>query len=403
MSADVGKDRLSSDADVPSDQKVAVSSVVSTDGTPSPTDAGDLSIIQQKPKKTWKSYVWDTLDKSPEERKFLFKLDAVLLTMASLGYFIKYLDQININNAFVSGMREDLGLYGNELNYMQTCWTVGYVLGEIPSNLLLTKIRPSLWIPACEVTWSVLTILLAKCTNANQIYALRFFIGLAESTFYPGMQYIIGSWYRSDELAKRSCIFHVSGAIGTMFSGYLMAAVYHLDGVHGYHGWQWLFIINTVISLPIAMAGFFLFPDLPEITRACVFRGARWPAIAFSGVVNIFANLSLTVWSIPDGLKWASFFLVGFAGGISGLTFAWAHEICKDDNEERALVTASMNEMAYVVQAWLPLLIWQQVEAPRYPKGYSTMVGISVCLIGTAFIIRFLHKREIRGKNIHVA
>lgn len=132
MSADVGKDRLSSDADVPSDQKVAVSSVVSTDGTPSPTDAGDLSIIQQKPKKTWKSYVWDTLDKSPEERKFLFKLDAVLLTMASLGYFIKYLDQININNAFVSGMREDLGLYGNELNYMQTCWTVGYVLGEIP-------------------------------------------------------------------------------------------------------------------------------------------------------------------------------------------------------------------------------------------------------------------------------
>ncbi|EGY22586.1 hypothetical protein VD0002_g4504 [Verticillium dahliae] len=502
MSADVGKDRLSSDADVPSDQKVAVSSVVSTDGTPSPTDAGDLSIIQQKPKKTWKSYVWDTLDKSPEERKFLFKLDAVLLTMASLGYFIKYLDQININNAFVSGMREDLGLYGNELNYMQTCWTVGYVLGEIPSNLLLTKIRPSLWIPACEVTWSVLTILLAKCTNANQIYALRFFIGLAESTFYPGMQYIIGSWYRSDELAKRSCIFHVSGAIGTMFSGYLMAAVYHLDGVHGYHGWQWLFIINTVISLPIAMAGFFLFPDLPEITRAwyftkddiamaqkrmqlegranrapftrkkfkkiftswhiywltalyiffnngcgtaaqpafqlwlksqgysvaqintyptitaaiavvttliyawtsdSVFRGARWPAIVFSGVVNIFANLSLTVWSIPDGLKWASFFLVGFAGGISGLTFAWAHEICKDDNEERALVTASMNEMAYVVQAWLPLLIWQQVEAPRYPKGYSTMVGISVCLIGTAFIIRFLHKREIRGKNIHVA
>ncbi|CRK43860.1 hypothetical protein BN1723_016268 [Verticillium longisporum] len=217
MSADVGKDRSFSDADVPSDQKVAASSVVSTDGTPSPTDAGDLSIIQQKPKKTWKSYVWDTLDKSPEERKCLFKLDAVLLTMASLGYFIKYLDRININNAFVSGMREDLGLYGNELNYMQTFWTVGYVIGEIPSNLLLTKVRPSLWIPACEVTWSVLTILLAKCTSAKQIYALRFFIGLAESTFYPGMQYIIGSWYRSDELAKRSCIFHVSGAIGTMF------------------------------------------------------------------------------------------------------------------------------------------------------------------------------------------
>jgi MFS family permease len=63
--------------------------------------------------------------------------------------------------------------------------------------------------------------------------------GLAESTFYPGMQYLIGSYYRKDELAKRSCIFHVSSALGSMFSGYLMAAVFHLDGTGGFAGWQW--------------------------------------------------------------------------------------------------------------------------------------------------------------------
>lgn len=89
-------------------------------------------IIAATPKKTWRSYVWDTFDKSPEERRFLFKLDAVILTLASLGYFIKYLDQVNINSAFVSGMKEDLGLYGNQLNYITTAWTVGYVVGEIP-------------------------------------------------------------------------------------------------------------------------------------------------------------------------------------------------------------------------------------------------------------------------------
>lgn len=89
-------------------------------------------VVQERPKRTWRSYFWDTLDKSPEERRFLFKLDAVILTFASLGYFIKYLDQVNINNAFVSGMQDDLGLYGNELNYMITCWTVGYVIGEVP-------------------------------------------------------------------------------------------------------------------------------------------------------------------------------------------------------------------------------------------------------------------------------
>ncbi|KAH6889274.1 pantothenate transporter liz1 [Thelonectria olida] len=455
-------------------------------------------VIQQTPQKTWKSYIWDTLDKSPEERKFLFKLDAIILTFASLGYFSKNLNQININNAFASGMKEDLGMYGNQLNYMQTCWTVGYVLGEIPSNLMLTRVRPSIWIPCCEVTWSVLTIVLAKCTSYKQMYALRFFIGLAESAFYPGMQYVIGSWYRKDELAKRSCIFHASGGIGGMFSGYLMASVYKLGGTHGFHGWQWLFIIDTVISLPLALLSFFFLPDVPEIykswwlsekeiefakkrmefegraqrapftkakikrifsswhiyalpllyiffnngcgtgsqpafqlwlksegrsvhdiniyptitsavdivvtliyawTSDTIFRGERWPPIVFSGCVNLFVNISLSIWNIPNGLKWASYIMAGFAGGISGLTFAWAHDICKDDNEERALVTGTMNEMAYVFQAWLPLLIWQQVEAPRYPKGYVTMACIAFSLIATAFAIRYLHGRELAQKE----
>lgn len=223
--------------------------------------------MQKNVKQSWYGRIWDTFDKSPEERKFLSKLDAALLTFASLGYFVKYLDQANINNAFVSGMKEDLGLYGNELKYMVSAWTVGYVLGEIPSNIVLTRIRPSIWIPAMEITWSVLTMLLSRCNSATQVYVLRFFVGLAESTFYPGMQYIIGCWYRKDELAKRSCIFHTSSAIATMVSGYLMAAVYNLGGVGDLTGWQWLFIIDGVISLPIAITGFFFIPDLTDNSR----------------------------------------------------------------------------------------------------------------------------------------
>jgi MFS transporter, ACS family, pantothenate transporter len=366
-------------------------------------------------------------------------------------------------------MKEDLALYGNQLNYMATCWTVGYVLGGIPSNLLLTRLRPSLWIPACELTWSVLTLLMCRTTNERQIYALRFFIGLAESAYYPGMQYIIGSWYRRDELAKRSCIFHASSSIGSMFSGYLMAAVYHLGGINGFKGWQWLFIIDGVISLPISIAGFFMLPDLPEITRAwyftadevvlaqkrmqfegranrapytrakakriftswhlyalvalyiffnngsatgsgqpvfglwlkatghsvteiniyptltslitvlmtlvyawtsdAVFKGARWPGIVFSACANLVVYISLAIWNIPLAWKWACYFLMGLGGGISGLTYAWAHEICAEDNEERALVTGAMNEMAYVVQAWLPLS--ELYPGPEYRGGSS--------------------------------
>jgi ACS family pantothenate transporter-like MFS transporter len=118
---------------VNTDDKHAVSeSLSAARSTSSDEDDRIARLIIEEPKANWKSYIWDSFNKSPEERRFLFKLDAVVLTFASLGYFIKYLDQVNINNAFVSGMKEDLGLFGNELNYMQTAWTVGYVIGEIP-------------------------------------------------------------------------------------------------------------------------------------------------------------------------------------------------------------------------------------------------------------------------------
>lgn len=363
--------------------------------------------------------------------------------------------------------------------------------------MLLTKIRPSIWIPACETLWATLTILMTKCNNPQQMYVLRFFIGLAESGFYPGMQYIIGSWYRKDELAKRSCIFHSSSALGSMFSGYLMAAVIDLGGVDGYKGWQWLFIINFVISMPIALAGFFLFPDVPEICRAwyltkeeialgqkrmelegragrskytkaklkkifsswhiylltllyvlfnngngygsqpvfadwlkyrgfptkqvntyptiaqavqvittfayawtsdTIFRGARWPGIVYSGANNFVINVSMAIWNIPDGWKWACFILQGFGGGISGLIMAWTHEICSDDNEERALVVGTMNEMAYVFQAWLPNVIWQETSAPEFHKGFMTMIFVAVALIVTSFVVRHMHHKERAAK-----
>lgn len=78
-------------------------------------------------------------------------------------------------------------------------------------------------------------------------------------------------------------------------------------------------------------------------------------------------------------------------GPMSRLTFhSWAHEICASNNEERAIVVGTMNAMAYVLQAWLPLIVWQQVDAPQYRKGFITISCLSFALIVTAFVIRAL-------------
>lgn len=115
--------------------------------------------------------------------------------------------------------------------------------------------------------WTRLTV--SRTSTSNQVIALRFFIGLTESIFYPAAHYLIGSWYKPSELGKRACIFHASSAAAGMFSGYLQAAVYKgLNGTLGHAGWQWLFIMDGIISLPIAFAGFWLYPDFPDSTRA---------------------------------------------------------------------------------------------------------------------------------------
>ncbi|KAK2746887.1 hypothetical protein FQN55_005373 [Onygenales sp. PD_40] len=354
------------------------------------TDDSSDAVVKKEVKQKWTSYIWDTFDKSPEERKFLFKIDAAILTFASLGYFIKYLDQININNAFVSGMKEDLGLYKNQLNYMQTAWTVGYVIGEIPSNIALTRVRPKYWIPTMEVIWSVLTFALSRCNSPTQFYILRFFIvALAQKRMeLEGRKK--RAPYTKEKIKKIFTSWHI----------YLLSLLYVTFNNAG-TGSQPVFqqflkeskdpkyTVKQINTYPTATSGVQVITTLIYAwTSDSVFKGARWPPILFGSVINIMCSASLSIWDIPVGWKWACFILAGCSGGLSGLCMAWAHEVCSSNNEERAIVIGSMNEMAYVFQTWLPLIVWQQVDAPRYHKGYITSMVMSSALIVTALTIR---------------
>ncbi|KAK3335130.1 allantoate permease [Cercophora scortea] len=227
-------------------------------------ESGSQDELVVKPS-TWKGQVWDTFDLPKEERWLMFKVDAFILTFASIGYFLKNLDQTNVNNAFLSGMKEDLSMFSNELVTSTSIWTVGYVIGQIPSNLLLTRVSPRWVIPSLELGWGICTIATSAVKSYQGLYALRFLVGLFESGFYPGIIYLLGSWYTPKEMAKRAMIFWLSGSVGQLFSGFLQAAAYtNLNGVHGYEGWRWLFIIDGIITLPLALMGYFFFPNLPQ-------------------------------------------------------------------------------------------------------------------------------------------
>lgn len=160
----------------------------------------EQSGFKAKAHRTWRSiqrYIWDDPDEPAIEKKFLLKLDFFLLTYTCLGYFCKNLDQQNINNAYVSGMKQALHMGGSQLTYLSNVFTAGYVVGQLPAVILATKIRPSILVSSLEILWAVFTFCCASVKTVPQPYAMRFLVGLCEGAFFPVIIYVISSWCKS--------------------------------------------------------------------------------------------------------------------------------------------------------------------------------------------------------------
>ncbi|ETS80960.1 hypothetical protein PFICI_08489 [Pestalotiopsis fici W106-1] len=232
--------------------------------------ASESRPVIRSPKYAW-LYIFDWYPShySPGEKKLLKKQDYIILPLCCLMFFLKWLDSSNINTAYTSGMREELHIVGNQYSLFGTFYNLGYLLFEIPSMMLISRPRLSRWyLPTMEVLWSMLTFIQTNLASDKQIFGLRFLLGIFETPAATGSIYILSSWYRADEMFKRAGVWYVSSNLGSMVGGYLQAAAYkNLNGVLGRSGWRWLFIIDGCISMPIAIAGYFLFPGLPTSPR----------------------------------------------------------------------------------------------------------------------------------------
>lgn len=202
------------------------------------------------------------------EKKLIIKLDIFIMVYCCACYFFNYLDRQAFANAYVAGLREDLSLKKNEYSILLSMYTSGLVVGAIPHSLIIQKIRPSIWLPLTLILWSGLTMCSAACKNYPQLCAVRFFQGLMEASLYSGTMYVMGSWYKPSEIAKRVAIFTAIGQAGSMFAGLMMTAMHKtMNGTAGLKGWQWVFIIDGLMGIPFGLFGFFTFPDLPATAK----------------------------------------------------------------------------------------------------------------------------------------
>ena len=174
---------------------------------------------------------------------------------------------MNIANANIFGMslpsELNLGKH-NRYNTALVIFFVPYVVFEIPSNILLKKFRPHVWLAACMFMFGLVSICQGLVQNYAGLLTTRFFLGLFETGMFPGCFYLISMWYRREEAQRRFSFFFSSTTLAGAFGGLLASAIGKMDHLRGYRAWRWIFILEGVLTCIVAIIFFFFLPDFPE-------------------------------------------------------------------------------------------------------------------------------------------
>lgn len=120
----------------------------------------------------------------------------------------------------------------------------------------------------------------------------------------------------------------------------------------------------------------------------------RTGAILLAHTVNIVSMLILVIWNVPESAKWFAFNIYYFDIGMSSVLYGWANDILRHNKQERAITLVFMNTIPTAIRAWIGLLVFKTVEAPRFTKGYSFCLANSICLIGFTIVIRHLYRKQ---------
>ncbi|KAH8162179.1 hypothetical protein CIB48_g6072 [Xylaria polymorpha] len=249
-------------------------------------------------------------------RRILRKVDYRLIPMLTLLYVLAFLDRGNIGNAKVAGMNEDLGLTGTQYNIALTVFFFPYAFFEVPSNVVLKLLRPSIWISILTLSWGLVMTFQGLVKNYEQLVVTRVLLGVTESGFFPAATYLLTIWYCRFEVQTRIAVFFSAASLAGAFSGLLAFAIEKLDGKGGLEGWRWIFLLEGIASVLVGLTLPWTLPDSPAMAgfldpdeKQHLQRRLEQDAGTASGQVQIdekfqwkFLRAALTEWRLYFGV-----------------------------------------------------------------------------------------------------
>ncbi|KAF3055770.1 hypothetical protein GL218_06865 [Daldinia childiae] len=207
-------------------------------------------------------------EKDKIDRKLVWRLDWILIPWLCILYLLAFLDRTNIGNAKVAHLTDDLQLtVPEQYNMTLTIFFISYSVFEPVTNILLKKLRPSVFIPIIMVLWGASMTGMGFVYNYSGLMAARWFLGLAEAGLFPGINYYLSCWYKRSEFGVRAAIFFSAAALSGSFGGLLAAAIELMNGIGGRPGWAWIFILEGLLTIVFGVASFWMVHDFPDQAR----------------------------------------------------------------------------------------------------------------------------------------
>lgn len=197
-------------------------------------------------------------------RTVIRKVARRLIPILGLCYFAAFLDRVNIGFAALT-MSNDLGLTPAAFGFGAGIFFLGYILCEVPSNIVMGRVGARLWIARIMITWGILSAMTAFVVGERSFYVVRILLGIAEAGFFPGMVVYLTLWFPRADRARMFGLFNMavplSSVIGSPISVLILT---YLDRVGGFAGWQWLFVIEALPAIIMGMVVLTVLPDRPD-------------------------------------------------------------------------------------------------------------------------------------------
>ncbi len=230
------------------------------------------------------------------ERRTMAKVTVRLVPFLVLCYFVAYLDRVNVGFAGLT-MRTDLDLSAKAYGFASGIFFLAYFVFEVPSNLLLHKFGARKWIARIMLTWGIISGANAFVTGAFSFDVVRVLLGIAEAGFFPGIIFFLTLWfpaaYRGRIVGWFMAAIPASSVIGAPVSSLLL----YLDGVAGFKGWQWMFLVEAVPALILSGVVFFYLTDRPADAKWLADDERRWLSDRLAAEERVRARReSLSVW-----------------------------------------------------------------------------------------------------------